>query len=684
MQLGVQLRPHRWTRSKSIQLKVVLKSLQLFHPRSTGANAGSPSAAHVVDLNSEEQRAKVIADPREVSTSFSTPTSSSHRPSSVATSLIHIRNPPIHPRSQQGDLVSVDITGHDIIGLGFDVYGDQQEGIFIKSVQTRGPARESGCIQPGDRIKCLNISFENMTLQDACDILNCGSPYKMRLLLEKRFPAGATKPELKRARSPVALDQAIMLRQNLPPTLTARKPLVATIYNQRQPERAMTVSVANGGRFVEATRNCARRLANLISGGRSRPLNSSTSALEPYRDQFNTGFRVTSGEQRSFESAPHHHLGSAAARRQQFTLAANMSHLHPAGYRAGEQLDRALERQRAAESNLEQARRGSSPAINNGGQSREPANRSPSNSVGSNLGDRFSMDEDDDDNQSASNADFVFDSSLEQFQDRNVNHRLHGPPSFAGAQLQQVGGKREPIKLHLAANEAPINPLGSKQVSAGHTGIGARRQSAADVVGQLKQSGLKCQSELQHLEQTQSQPEIARNGDDPGDDNQSLAARSDADCNSIDLKAFAAKGRPLDPMAGQPLVGSVSTPTMNLLSTAKTQTATKKQSEDDWQRLSSRRGKEQQQQQKQKKDNIIRDETTSDSSFGADSTSKLVEVRNGEPSKIGQLAARSNPADSTLPGEAQFPSSTLSSTGTHITCLEPRVNIKKANQELAK
>lgn len=537
-------------------------------------------------------------------------------------------------------------------------------------MQTRGPARESGCIQPGDRIKCLNISFENMTLQDACDILNCGSPYKMRLLLEKRFPAA--KPEAKTARSPAALDQAIMLRQNLPPTLAARKPLVATIYNQRQPERAMTVSVANGGRFVEATRHCVRRLANLISGNRSRPLNSNGNALEPYRDQFNTGFRVTS-EQHSFETAPHLQLGSVAARRQQFALAANVSHLHPAGYRAGEQLERAIERQRAAEANLEQA------SINAGGQSREPANRSPSNSVGSNLRDRFSMDED---NQSASNADFVLDSSLEQFNDRNVNHRLHGPPLFNGAQLQQVGGKREPIKLHLAANEAPMNPLGVGSKQVGAAGIGARRQSAADVVGQLKKSGLKCQSELQHLEQTQSQPEIAHNGDDLRDgDNESLAARSDADCNSIDLKAFAAKGRPLDPMAGQPLVGSVSTPTMNLLSTAKTQPAANKA--DDWQRLSSRRAKRSQQRHSKKDNNAIRDETTSDSSFGADSTSKLVEVRKEEPSKAAPDVAN-NPADSALPGEAQFPSSTLSSTGTHITCLEPRVNIKKPNQELAK
>lgn len=87
----------------------------------------------------------------------------------------------------QGDLVAVDITGHDFIGLGFDVCGSPQEGIFIRTVLSRGPARESGCVEPGDRIKCLNISFDNITLEDAYDILNCGAPYKMRLLLEKRI-----------------------------------------------------------------------------------------------------------------------------------------------------------------------------------------------------------------------------------------------------------------------------------------------------------------------------------------------------------------------------------------------------------------------------------------------------------------------------------------------------------------
>lgn len=38
----------------------------------------------------------------------------------------------------------------------------------------------------GDKIKGLTISFDDIFLRDAIDILNCGAPYKLRLLLEKQ------------------------------------------------------------------------------------------------------------------------------------------------------------------------------------------------------------------------------------------------------------------------------------------------------------------------------------------------------------------------------------------------------------------------------------------------------------------------------------------------------------------
>lgn len=557
-------------------------------------------------------------------------------------------------------------------------------------MQTRGPARESGCIQPGDRIKCLNISFENITLQDACDILNCGSPYRMRLLLEKRVAPTSSntksdQSKLAASRAAAIQDQAIMFRQNLPPTIN-RKPLNNANLNQRQPERALTVSTSNGARFIETARHCVNRLTSLISGSHPPPRSANASnALEPYRDQFNTGYRVSS-DQQMFE--PMHHLGSAAARRQQFALAVNVNQLNSSHLNYGVEAERlncaTSERRRQTSDQLELDREfsGLSPINNNGSQSTNCANQSTTNSISSNQRYPVSME----DNNSTSN-DFVLDGSLEQFNNKNANHRLHGPPLFSGAQLiqRQVAGKREALDLHNLATNEQINPLSDltiKQVSSAN-GIGPRRQSAADVVGQQE---TRRQTKLQHLEQTQSQPEIAaHNGDDDlQDDNKSIAARSDADCSSVDLQSFA-KGRPLDLSAGQALVGSVSTPTMNLLSTT---TTSNKQSKlaADWQQISPRRNKKDQL-QKQKKESSIREEPISDSSFGADSTCKLVESGKEEIGKnSSDLATNDDSRDSAMTTETtQFPSSTISSknsTGTHITCLEPRINIKKSIQKL--
>lgn len=560
-----------------------------------------------------------------------------------------------------------------------------------------------------------------MTLQDACDILNCGSPYKMRLLLEKRFANQSTSKfdaSSPNKRSPIALlDQAIMLGQKQAP---ACRPPVAMIHTN-QPERALAIS-GGGRRFVEASRQCVRRLADLISGGRSRS-GQVASALEPYRDQFNTGFqnRCPKTEpvwRRSDQPLPQ--PGSSAARRQQFALAANVNHLNQI-------------------INPSVAKAGSSPALttNNTGLQQVVASsnhQSPATSlIGSNQqrgADRggYSTDEEEEEED---NGEFALDSSLEQFNNRNVNHRLHGPPLFGAAQqLNQVGngggGKNEPMDLHLATNELKANPLARKQVSsaaveasAAATGIGVRRQSAADVVGQVADSAaLKRQAKLnqqQHLEQTQSQPEMAivRNDDDDYDDgndrtpmsdadNQSLAARSDADFNSAD---FARSRNPL--VAGQaPLAGSVSTPTMNLLSNTGGQTTSANnnnynnkpnnagRANVDWQRISSRRNNKLLLKQKAE-NSSIKEETTSDSSFGADSTSKLVgkasskqvvvveELTSSNTNKTNSSEVTSNDsalAATTLADTGQSSLSSKTSTGTHITCLEPRKNLKKANE----
>lgn len=108
-------------------------------------------------------------------------------------------------------MIAVDLSGQDFIGLGFDICGNVREGIFISSILASGPARDSGLVHRGDRIKCLNISFEGVTLEDARDILNCGAPYKLRLLLEKgKESARYLKPNSKQNSNKSSLTNSII------------------------------------------------------------------------------------------------------------------------------------------------------------------------------------------------------------------------------------------------------------------------------------------------------------------------------------------------------------------------------------------------------------------------------------------------------------------------------------------
>lgn len=54
-----------------------------------------------------------------------------------------------------------------------------KEGIYIKDILHRGPAFESGKLNPGDRINSVTISFEHMVYEDALTILSYASPYEV-------------------------------------------------------------------------------------------------------------------------------------------------------------------------------------------------------------------------------------------------------------------------------------------------------------------------------------------------------------------------------------------------------------------------------------------------------------------------------------------------------------------------
>ncbi|CAJ0569430.1 unnamed protein product, partial [Mesorhabditis spiculigera] len=83
-------------------------------------------------------------------------------------------------------VAAVDLSSKSLQGLGFSVRGSMGEGIFIREVIEDGPADTSKNVFPGDRIRGLWISFDEMVFSDAVTILSYASPYKVKLELERK------------------------------------------------------------------------------------------------------------------------------------------------------------------------------------------------------------------------------------------------------------------------------------------------------------------------------------------------------------------------------------------------------------------------------------------------------------------------------------------------------------------
>lgn len=73
----------------------------------------------------------------------------------------------------------VALRSHDFTGLGFNICGNIKDGIYIKDILHRGPAFESGKLNPGDKITSVTVSFEHMVCEDALTILSYASPYEV-------------------------------------------------------------------------------------------------------------------------------------------------------------------------------------------------------------------------------------------------------------------------------------------------------------------------------------------------------------------------------------------------------------------------------------------------------------------------------------------------------------------------
>ncbi|CAA98539.3 PDZ domain-containing protein [Caenorhabditis elegans] len=88
--------------------------------------------------------------------------------------------------------VGVQLRGVDIGGLGFNIQGNMNEGIFVKEIISKGIAEQCGNILVGDKIKSLTINFENMVYEDAVTLLSYSSPYKVKLELERKLSDSAS------------------------------------------------------------------------------------------------------------------------------------------------------------------------------------------------------------------------------------------------------------------------------------------------------------------------------------------------------------------------------------------------------------------------------------------------------------------------------------------------------------
>ncbi|XP_011300106.1 uncharacterized protein [Fopius arisanus] len=119
----------------------------------------------------------------------------------------------------------VSLRSRDFTGLGFNVCGNMREGIFVKDLLHRGPASESGRINPGDRIASVKISFRSMVYEDALTILSYASPYEVELEVESGGSGSRPTTLLKKTigPSPTRIYHPLYRSQSIPELSMAHK-----------------------------------------------------------------------------------------------------------------------------------------------------------------------------------------------------------------------------------------------------------------------------------------------------------------------------------------------------------------------------------------------------------------------------------------------------------------------------
>uniref|UniRef100_A0A3B5L7G7 PDZ domain-containing protein n=1 Tax=Xiphophorus couchianus TaxID=32473 RepID=A0A3B5L7G7_9TELE len=94
---------------------------------------------------------------------------------------------------QSGVIVN---TAQDGCAEGLVYGGGGKEGIFIKKVVPESPASKSLKVKEGDQILSATVYFDNMSYEDAIQILEHAQAYKLKLCLKRQPDFTETEPTI--------------------------------------------------------------------------------------------------------------------------------------------------------------------------------------------------------------------------------------------------------------------------------------------------------------------------------------------------------------------------------------------------------------------------------------------------------------------------------------------------------
>ncbi|XP_028826624.1 neuroblast differentiation-associated protein AHNAK isoform X2 [Denticeps clupeoides] len=112
--------------------------------------------------------------------------------------------------TETGESAVIVQTAKEACAQGLIVGGGGKEGIFIKEVKPESPASKHLSVKEGDQILSATVYFDNVSYEDALQILEHAQPYKMELRLKRKnvldvstTEVGTARPEGEEGDSPV-------------------------------------------------------------------------------------------------------------------------------------------------------------------------------------------------------------------------------------------------------------------------------------------------------------------------------------------------------------------------------------------------------------------------------------------------------------------------------------------------